>query len=109
MYFSVTLDNYDKSKEVKIFKKNERKYKKCIKLIPNTKFSRTPIYLWVEFLKKSPKNREIVIYCPYLIINETKLPMKYQENSLTSSKPSMDNRVLYHYFFFSYFIKSLFF
>lgn len=43
-------------------------------------------YLWAEFKKTSPKSREIIIYCPYLIIDETNKLYFKESSSLLSAK-----------------------
>ena len=43
------------------------------------------LHLWVEFVKTSSHSRHLIIYCPFLLINETGLSLSYKEPGLTTS------------------------
>lgn len=40
------------------------------------------LYLFAQMTKLSQKTREIIIYCPYLIQNETEKHLIYREHGL---------------------------
>lgn len=48
------------------------------------------IFLYAQMTKLSHKSREIVFYCPYLIMNETDKNLVYREYGLTQDILSID-------------------
>jgi vacuolar protein sorting-associated protein 13A/C len=83
----VSFRGYKESKEVRIFSRKDRKGKMEIKLF---KPNKGHLLLHLDYVKRSQNNRDIVIYCPYLIYNETEFAMRYRENGLTSNINSVD-------------------
>jgi hypothetical protein len=75
-----------RSNDIKIYFKNEKKFsfpisvKKRVKSKPQTK-----LFLWCEVKRMSQKSREIVIFCPFLIVDETnKLQFREADSLLTT-------------------------
>lgn len=69
---------------IKIFKKNQKITKVPIEIIFSRKIAHSghfskPLILWLEIIRKSPHSREITLYCPYLIYNDTELSMIFSE------------------------------
>jgi len=90
------LDHYETTKSRKVFKKMIRdRYCTIFKPIAAKEFkTKCKLYLWVEITKKSNQSRNIVIFCPFLIINETYQNLKYQERVFGFGKPSEDPTLL---------------
>ena len=80
-------DDFDKrSNDIKIYIKNEKKFSFPIS-IKNRNKSKTQkkLFLWCEVKKWSQKSRDIVIFCPYLIVDETnKLEFREADSILTT-------------------------
>lgn len=64
---------------------NEKQIKFQIKLLEPGK---SPIFLMAILTKLSQKSRELVVYCPFLIWNETDKILLLRENGYTGNIPS---------------------
>jgi hypothetical protein len=64
---------------------NEKQIKFQIKLLEPGK---SPIFLMAILTKLSQKSRELVVYCPFLIWNETDKILLFRENGYTGNIPS---------------------
>jgi len=86
------LEHYEATKARRVFKKTVRdRYCAMFKPIDAKEIkTKCKLYLWVEITKKSNQSRNIVIFCPYLIINETYQNLRYQERVFGFGKPSED-------------------
>ena len=89
-------DQSMKSRDIRIYK-SEKNFRIPIKLKAKNLNNLTEIrdirnykgknfYLWAEFKKTSPKSREIIIFCPYLIIDETNKLYFKESSSFLSTK-----------------------
>ncbi len=97
MVVQFALNGYDKTKPRKIFRKSERKERFYVEFKADSEVkSKCMLYLWVESKYISTFCRHLTIFCPYLIINETKEHIKYQEVGLTSTVLSEDIALLKH-------------
>ena len=91
------LEGYEQTKPRKIFRRSEKKERFYIEFKPLADFkSKSLLYLWVESKYISTYCRHLTIFCPYLIINETKEQLRYQEVGLTSTVLSEDIALLKH-------------
>jgi hypothetical protein len=64
---------------------DEKQIKFQIKLLEPGK---SPIFLMAILTKLSQKSRELVVYCPFLIWNETDKILLFRENGYTGNIPS---------------------
>lgn len=88
MDFCFMVDEFDQSARRKIFKRIDKKERYALKV--KTKDQKSCQYFHMEVVKKSEMCREVTIFCPYLIINQTNLPMSYQEAGFAKKTPSVD-------------------
>lgn len=80
-------DDFDqRSNDIRIYIKNEKKFSFPISIKNRNKSkAQKKLFLWCEVKKMSQKSREIVIFCPYLIVDETnKLEFKEADSFLTT-------------------------
>ncbi|KAL4465070.1 hypothetical protein ABPG72_009448 [Tetrahymena utriculariae] len=79
----ISLNLYRQTKELKIFTKQEQKYKIDLRL---ENFLKKSIILYLDVVKLSEKSREIVLFCPYLILNNSgHKEIKIREFGLTTN------------------------
>ncbi|EAR98069.2 PH domain protein, putative (macronuclear) [Tetrahymena thermophila SB210] len=79
----ISLNLYRQTKELKIFTKHEQKYKIDLRL---ENFMKKSIILYLDVVKLSEKSREIVLFCPYLILNNSGYKeIKIREFGLTTN------------------------
>lgn len=82
-------DEFDqRSNDIRIYIKNEKKFSFPISIKKRVKAktqAKSKLFLWCEVKKLSQKSRDIVIFCPYLIVDETnKLEFREADSILTT-------------------------
>jgi vacuolar protein sorting-associated protein 13A/C len=89
----LSFENFEKTKEIKIFQRwfmfGEKRSKFDI-AFKRKRMKSKYLYLFAQMTKLSQKTREIVIYCPYLIMNETDKALVYREHGLAQDIVSID-------------------
>lgn len=88
--FTFKVQKFEKSQGKKIFRRIDKIEEYVLKVKAKHEKGKGCQYFHMEVKKVTEFCRAVTIYCPYLIINDTKLPMSYQEASFTNKTISVD-------------------
>lgn len=92
--FSFIVDSFRESFGKKIFRRIDKREKMVVKikamLKENEDEEKGAQWIYLDVIRVSTYSRHVIIYCPYLIINETGFRMYYQEAGLTTRTLSVD-------------------